>query len=498
MSKPDLVRGYSRLTLTNDAGAPALACAHVLQVASRLGFSEAECAAIELGVEEATSNVVRHAFPTQELHTFEVVCLPTALGIEICIRDQGQPFDPRLLPEFDPAASVDGSPVQGLGTRLMKQVFDAVVFRNLGREGKETSLVKYRSHTPIGDYAPVTPTPDTTAPEAADTVTTIRRMAPDEAIEVARCVYESYGYSYPYEHIYYPERLQALNASGDLCSVVAVTASGRIAGHTALVFDNNGSAELAIAVTRPEYRGQGVARRIGDFLLDEARAAGLATLTTKAVTAHTFTQQFCHALGFKDCALLPGHAPASIQFRNIAEQLQQRESCILALRRLLPVATRPALYLPVNHRDMIQQLYGNLDDAPQWHEPEVQTALPEQAILSVTLGSGLDLALIEVQSWGQDIVAALQRQLVHLRREHLAVVELLIPLSHPAGIAALAEVEQLGFFFTGVLPEPNGHDQLVMHYLIDPAIDYNRIQAHAPIAQDLLAYVQQRDPNRAT
>ena len=286
----------------------------------------------------------------------------------------------------------------------------------------------------------------------------------------------------------------ALNASGEISSAVAVTPSGKIAGHTALVYDAHGSAELAIVVTRPEYRGQGVARKLGDFLLQLAQERGLSLVYTKAVTAHTYTQQFCHALGFKDCALLPGHAPASMQFRRIAEHLVQRESCILAQRPLAPIPQEP-VYLPPRHRDMILALYANQGRTPHCAPLPPAAPLTGQTELSMTASSGLDLALLEVHTWGSDSLQALQQQLTQLRRQHLAVVELLLPLWQAETAHQLPAVEAMGFFFTGISPGIHGKDALILHYLIDPAIDYGNIHVHAAISEKLLAYVHEQDPN---
>ena len=494
MTADALVPGYSRLTLTNEASAPALACAHVRQVAQQAGFDADELAAIELGVEEATSNVVRHAYHADELHGFEVICRPTALGLEICIRDQGLPFDPGLLPDYRP-----DSPPQdqlGLGTFLMKQSFDEVVFHNLGHLGKETCLVKHRSHRPIAAYAAAPPSAAARGATAAATIT-VRSMRAAEAIEVARCVYEAYEYSYPYEHIYYPERVAALNASGELQSAVAVTEQGEIAGHAALIFDpaSPGVAEFGIVVTKPEFRGLGVAGRLGEFLVQGAREQGLAAIYTQAVTSHAFTQQFCHALGFRDCALLPGHAPASLKFRHIAEQLPQRETLVLALRSIRP-ADPPSIHPPAKHREMILELYRSLDIAPNCADSADAVRAAGNTELSVRTKSGLDLAVIDVRRAGADLEEALRRQLLHLRRQHLAVVELALPLCDPGMAPHLPGIEAMGFFFTGLSPLRAGGDAMLMHCLIDPAIDYDNIHVHSPVAQALLDYVRRADPNR--
>jgi serine/threonine-protein kinase RsbW len=58
------------------------------------------------------------------------------------------------------------------------------------------------------------------------------------------------------------------------------------------------------------------------------------------------------------------------------------------------------------------------------------------------------------------------------------------------------QLEKLGFFFAGILPGgfKNG-DALILQYLNNVPIDYDAIQVKSAIAQKLLAYVRQQDPN---
>ena len=73
-------------------------------------------------------------------------------------------------------------------------------------------------------------------PEAKTETFVIRPFSPADAQEVIRLLYQTYGYSYPYEHLYYPERLIALNADGSLLSLVAVSSQDELVGHLAMFF----------------------------------------------------------------------------------------------------------------------------------------------------------------------------------------------------------------------------------------------------------------------
>lgn len=488
-AEASLPAGACRLTLTNEVAAIALACALTRSHAAALGFGERELAQIELGVEEAVSNVVRHAFAAAELHCFDLTLQRHPLGLEILIDDQGLPFDPARIPAYDPARAPQGQLQSALGMHLMRSAFDEVEYRNLGRGGKQTRLLKYRALAPIGERA------EPAAEPAAEPVAEVRLLREDDALEVSRLIHDAYGYSYPYEHIYFPERVVALNRSGALVSALAVTAGGAIAGHAALVLDpqHPAGAELAIVVTRMQYRGQGVARRLGDFLLELARQRGLRQLYTHAVTAHPWTQRFMHELGFRDCALLPGHAPASLRFRRIAEALPQRESCMLAVRYLDPDAraARSAVVAPAQ-RALLQAIYQALEVPLQLLDaPAASPALPAHGSVDAALHGGLELAQLRVDGWGEDTLPTLRARLAQLRRERMAVIELQVPLLDPASARMATAIEALGFVFSGVSPGVTpAQDRLVYNHVADPGFDYDAPNIHSELGQRLRAQMR--------
>ncbi len=62
------------LTLPNDLTYLQMAIGFVQQYAIQIGFEEGEIKKIELGVEEAISNVIIHAFQPEEDTEFRIIC----------------------------------------------------------------------------------------------------------------------------------------------------------------------------------------------------------------------------------------------------------------------------------------------------------------------------------------------------------------------------------------------------------------------------------------
>ncbi|ACL17228.1 GNAT family N-acetyltransferase [Methanosphaerula palustris] len=463
----------------------------VSDIAELAGFDQRDRQRIEVAVEEAVSNVITHAYP-EGGGVCGLTGVITPTGLEIRIHDTGLPFDPEQIPDFRP--DPDGKTASsGLGSHLIRHLMDEMEFCNLGNGGKETRFVRYLPHASIFEGAghPVQ-TDDVVVTDPGEIA--IRLMDPVEAVEVARCVYDAYGYSYVYEHIYYPDRLRAMNHEGSLISAVAVTGTGDVAGHVALVFDplDPGSAEVAIAATKCRYRGHAVVPRLVTFLEQVGREQGLTCLFSQPVTAHTISQHVFHKLGYHTSGFLLAHAPATLSFHRIAEDLAQRESVAIACKYLVsPEAV--TLYPPSVHARMVGAICADIGlpatIAPgQFLDDAVRTEL--QSVIK----TGMLVASIHFSRFGADLSMAVRHEVIRLKREGVQVIEASLDLSDPAAASAAGLLEDLGFIFTGIIPTGAGGAQLLMQYLNGIVIDYQALRLESDFSKELLEYIRLHDP----
>jgi len=474
-----------------------VALGFVCNAAECAGFGGADLKRIELAVEEAVSNVIKHAFGPDEVANFDIVCGRIAGGMEVCIRDKGVPWDPTLEEDYQPDADLETQSGRGLGGFLIRQLMDQYEFSNLGRDGKQMRLVKYLDTQPItGDEqeppAPEVAEPPRSKPEPVEFE--IRRMQPQEAIEVSRAIFDCYGYSYAGEFVYYPDRLAAMNEGGQLLSAVAAVRDTReIGGHTALILHDSLPAELGVAVTKQKFRGHGIARQLGEYLQDQARQLGLNGVHAKEVTVHPYTQKFCQKLGFRDCGFLLAHSPKALSFKGIQDQLTQRNSDVLAFKMLHELEPRE-LYLPERHAAVIESIYENLGGRMSWQS---STAIPksnEKTVMNAAINSVRSLCEIHLPHYGEDAVQMLKQELRRVRREEVQVVELYLSLTDPCTPWLVSEAENLGFFFTGILPETAGGDSVVMQYFNGIQVEYDALVIALPETAELLDYVKAQDP----
>ena len=249
-------------------------------------------------------------------------------------------------------------------------------------------------------------------------------MEPGDEIQVARCVYRAYGYSYPHDDLYYPERIARLNADGELISAVTIDQTGEIVGHYALEREGLGRvAESGQAIVAPAHRGRRLMERMRAFLEDAGRACGLLGIYGQPVTNHIYSQRVNESFGSQPCGVSLALAPRSLSFRGIqAEPLAQRESLLLYFKYLVPPS--PAIvYAPLRHRALLARIYANLAAPVEFRDGDGDADAPFDDSADV-LGYGAGevevyfkseyrLGIVRVQHQGPTTAAALRR----VRRE---------------------------------------------------------------------------------
>ena len=491
-----------KLTLPNDLSYLPNALSFVIEAARRFGFSEEELMPIEIAIEEAVTNVMKHAFDVEENSQFDIACEKLPAGIQIVIREKGIPFDPAQIAAYKAGAPLEDTSARGLGTYLMQQMMDDVSFHNLGAVGKETRLVKYRkdksalkSDRQGQEEAAVEP-----AVIQEKIEYDVRGLDPREAIQISKCAFKSHGYSFFDEHIYYPDRLIAMNKSGEMISAVAVTKDNVFMGHSALVYPypDDRTAELTFVFVNVEYRGQGAFNRLIEYLFTCPKSRELRGVYAYAVSNHVFTQKAMMRYKINDCGILLATSPSSWKFRGIPEAGAQRISVVLSFKYVGTPEQR-RLYPPAHHRAMIEKLYRNIG-APDHEYAAPKAPAPSPAAESELLtgvNESESCAEIFVRRYGQDAVPAVKKTLRQFCVQQIACINLFLSLEDPATFSLAAEFEKLGFFFAGILPYSRIGDALILQYLNNVALDYSKIVAYSDVAKELLVYIKDRDPNAA-
>lgn len=115
----------------------------VSAAAHELGFDDDDIGKIALAVDEACTNVIKHAYHFDSTQHLTITVKPGKNSIEILITDSGERFDPRRLPAPDMKEYLKKFRKGGLGVYLMKKLMDEVEYQLLPGEKNEVRLVKY-------------------------------------------------------------------------------------------------------------------------------------------------------------------------------------------------------------------------------------------------------------------------------------------------------------------------------------------------------------------
>ncbi len=112
-------------------------------VALESGFSEETAGKIILAVDEACTNVIKHAYSYNSDGSIEIIIKADKEKFTIVITDDGSHFDPELIPSPNLTEYYKQRKIGGLGMFLMKKLMDEVVYSNLKNNRNRVKLVKY-------------------------------------------------------------------------------------------------------------------------------------------------------------------------------------------------------------------------------------------------------------------------------------------------------------------------------------------------------------------
>jgi len=117
----------------------------VAKVASRIGFDTDEASKIELAVDEACTNVIKHAYANNSNQMIEVSIKVDQKKLIIIVADKGKGFNPDKIKLPDLNESIKEGRKGGLGICLIKTLMDKVEFEIKPGSKNQVKMIKYIS-----------------------------------------------------------------------------------------------------------------------------------------------------------------------------------------------------------------------------------------------------------------------------------------------------------------------------------------------------------------
>lgn len=451
-----------------------------------VGLSDAKALRLALAVDELVTDVVRFAFPGVEA-TFTVTFRADLSTAEVIIHERGEPFDPARHP-FDPARAAREGQFDGAGFALIEHCVDDFVFLNRGREGKEFRIVQHIAAQHIAELHATDP--DGTA-DVDDPSYTLSRVTPEDAEDIAKLIYRTYGYTYAKEDLYYPDRIERALENGEKFGVVARTDRGRAVGYFAILLPPDSPiGEVGEAVVDVGHRRRGLMKHMLRALIDEAEARNLTVVFGEAVTVHDISQRVNHHFGMMSTALLLGLFPQE-RFVGLHDELTQPITVVIDARPLVPYDTVTA-YLPAPYADLLRAIYDALGASGIQSGPAPATPpsdLPDVTAMDAQIRYTYNHAVFVIERPGQDLSAQVQQALDDLEEENITVACADLPLDDPRTPAATEQLRSIGFVFAGLMPRfHHGRDHLrLQRPLVD--LDPDAIHVYSDLAATLKSHI---------
>jgi serine/threonine-protein kinase RsbW len=107
---------------------------------------------LELALQEAATNVIRHAYQGQGGQPIEVAVEAGPDSVSVLLSHRGKSFDPGRVPP----PSFDGSRFGGFGVYIIQQLVDEVVYTHDADGRSGIRLVKSRAALPRGEKGDAT------------------------------------------------------------------------------------------------------------------------------------------------------------------------------------------------------------------------------------------------------------------------------------------------------------------------------------------------------
>jgi serine/threonine-protein kinase RsbW len=118
-------------------------CNYVTHYARQAGLNETEVYAVQLAVDEASTNIIEHGYGEECPSRIDITCDVQENGLKVVIYDDAEPFNPESVPEPEVNVPLEEIKPRGLGMFLMRQMMDEVYYQSNPAMGNTLTMIKH-------------------------------------------------------------------------------------------------------------------------------------------------------------------------------------------------------------------------------------------------------------------------------------------------------------------------------------------------------------------
>jgi anti-sigma regulatory factor (Ser/Thr protein kinase) len=477
----------TQLSTYHDLRAIPVIRAFVLETGRYFGANDEEAMQLELAAEEAAAFII-NAFRPEPDEPFEIESdLDPDAGFVVRLRNRGIPVDEEHLPTYDsrnPHASSAGLPLF-----LLEKMTDSITLQNEGTNGWVLILRKKLSNAQTTQTVikKAAADPALCAKEKLE----VGMATPEDAYGIVKLTYQTYHYSYAKTVFYYPEILRQAIADGSVVIFIARNNAGEIVVISSYIrsASSHKIAEAGMLMSHPDYRQNRallrVSRMQSRYLKDSEHEMRVAY--ANLVTTHIRSQKLVKAYGFVPTAVILSVHDQS-EFIGIDSGMHKRESLLYAV--FAPNGLEAAtIYLPQQHQSItenILQPFENLRCNTASQIPEKENS--EFMVNRIESEQRAELAF---ETIGQDWYELLRKSVRDLKADGYITLHLKLPADRPLPQELDASLENLQFFYTGVMIKTMNRWQLIYTALHAQRFTFSDIAIYDPNAHQLLDSIRE-------
>lgn len=351
---------------------------------------------------------------------------------------------------------------------LIKQLSSSYSMRQQGKKGQTVEInIALPAHLNESLYHPIDKAHEVVL---ATDKAVLREIEDSEMEMLVQCLYNVFGYTYSADGIYYPEVILERKHRGVYRGFVAVNEAGVVVAHVAMLKESADAriCESGQAFVSPEYGRRGLFNSLKKMLIQQAENEGLYGVLSGAVTGHLYTQKGNISLGCIEVGLELGYIPSDLKSVVPRKGAEQRQA-VLSYFYCTSHQKEQSIYVPIQHREMIEKTYDHLGLSRTFICTDVATEFKvEESEVTMSVKTEWNQLHLNIKQPGRDLALRIRNILRQSAIGGVAVTYVSLSLTDPYTIAIVDILEKLGFYYSGIMPyEINGSDSIRMQSLAD-------------------------------
>jgi hypothetical protein len=185
-----------------------------------------------------------------------------------------------------------------------------------------------------------------------------------------------------------------------------------------------------------------------------------------------------------------GYVPASVSFKGIDDARERRRGSVALFYMRINEEPERVVYPPDHYQDVIQCVVEHNGLLRTFGErQEDPTGLSQ---VSDEVHRDDNHAFLRVEEPGSDLQELVRTRLRVLCLHRVDRIYVDLPLSYPSAQSAGARLDELGFFFGGIIPELRDGDVLRLQYLNEVDVRPEDVRTGSDFGQELADFIFER------